>query len=262
MTIYVPGKVTLAKEFTVQDYMWNFPQQYGLWSPAEITTALWLDAADASTVITESGAVSQWNDKSGNNRNATQSAPASRPLVVSSGQNSRNIFRFDGSDDWLNAAYAMPIHNIGVFAVWQANIFPQGLTFMRPTSDGRFYFGSINNTKGAATLALTANENWRIQYLSGSSTQMFLSVNGGVVSTASDTNTATTASVLIGGGTTTSGGTTPTDYFDIDIGELVMVPGTPSDTNRQKIEGYLAHKWGLTANLPSDHPYKLVGPTP
>ena len=25
---------------------------------------------------------------------------------------------------------------------------------------------------------------------------------------------------------------------------------------RQKIEGYLAHKWGLTANLPSAHPFK------
>ena len=25
-------------------------------------------------------------------------------------------------------------------------------------------------------------------------------------------------------------------------------------------EGYLAHKWGLTANLPGDHPYKANEP--
>jgi hypothetical protein len=36
----------------------------------------------------------------------------------------------------------------------------------------------------------------------------------------------------------------------------------PSDVNRQKLEGYLAHKWGLGANLPVDHPYKTVGPKP
>ena len=31
-------------------------------------------------------------------------------------------------------------------------------------------------------------------------------------------------------------------------------------SNFEKIEGYLAHKWGLTANLPADHPYKINAP--
>ena len=30
--------------------------------------------------------------------------------------------------------------------------------------------------------------------------------------------------------------------------------------DRQKVEGYLAHKWGLTANLPAEHPYKNKAP--
>jgi hypothetical protein len=34
-----------------------------------------------------------------------------------------------------------------------------------------------------------------------------------------------------------------------------------STTDRQKLEGYLAHKWGLAANLPADHPYKSAAPT-
>jgi hypothetical protein len=33
-----------------------------------------------------------------------------------------------------------------------------------------------------------------------------------------------------------------------------------STTNRQLIEGYLAHKWGLTSSLPNDHPYKNIAP--
>jgi hypothetical protein len=40
------------------------------------------------------------------------------------------------------------------------------------------------------------------------------------------------------------------------------VPGTGSTdiTDFQKAEGYLAHKWGLEANLPVGHPYKSVAP--
>ena len=34
-----------------------------------------------------------------------------------------------------------------------------------------------------------------------------------------------------------------------------------SDDDRQKAEGYLAHKYGIQANLPSDHPYKTTAPT-
>ena len=239
------------------------------WTPADIDTALWLDAADASTVITESGAVSQWNDKSGNNRNATQSAPASRPLVVSSGQNSRDIFRFDGSDDWLNAAYAMPIHGTGVFVAWKliggTNANNKTVMAMRPSEAGRFYIIASEHWKGAASISVTDNTNWRISYLSGSATQVFASINGGTVQSVSDTNTATTANVIIGAagftiGTDTPSGVSP--YANCDLGEIVMVTGTPTDNTRQRIEGYLAHKWGLTANLPNDHPYKLVGPTP
>jgi hypothetical protein len=44
------------------------------------------------------------------------------------------------------------------------------------------------------------------------------------------------------------------------IGEILIFSTKLSDTDRQKIEGYLGHKWGLTSNLPSSHPYKLGHP--
>ena len=46
------------------------------------------------------------------------------------------------------------------------------------------------------------------------------------------------------------------------IAEIVVIQSVPSTNLRQQIEGYLAHKWGLTANLPSDHPYKNTPPNP
>jgi hypothetical protein len=44
------------------------------------------------------------------------------------------------------------------------------------------------------------------------------------------------------------------------VGEFIVCKDVTVE-NRQKIEGYLAHKWGLTDNLPSDHPYKTTVPT-
>lgn len=44
------------------------------------------------------------------------------------------------------------------------------------------------------------------------------------------------------------------------ISETLVSRTVLSTTDRQKLEGYLAHKWGMAANLPSDHPYKSAAP--
>ena len=50
--------------------------------------------------------------------------------------------------------------------------------------------------------------------------------------------------------------TTGDNMLNGGVGEVVAFKGQLSDENRQKMEGYLANKWGITANLPSGHPYK------
>ena len=47
---------------------------------------------------------------------------------------------------------------------------------------------------------------------------------------------------------------------NIDIAEIVFYNSALDSTERNLIEGYLAHKWGLTSNLPVDHPYKTTAP--
>ena len=44
------------------------------------------------------------------------------------------------------------------------------------------------------------------------------------------------------------------------IAEVIIASYAIQDVDRQRIEGYLAHKWGLTANLPINHPYKTNAP--
>jgi hypothetical protein len=44
------------------------------------------------------------------------------------------------------------------------------------------------------------------------------------------------------------------------VAEVIILEDV-SDSNRQKFEGYLAHKWGLVAGLQTNHPYKTNPPT-
>jgi hypothetical protein len=40
------------------------------------------------------------------------------------------------------------------------------------------------------------------------------------------------------------------------VAEVLVFRNELGTDERQKVEGYLSTKWGLTGNLPADHPYK------
>ena len=42
------------------------------------------------------------------------------------------------------------------------------------------------------------------------------------------------------------------------IAEVIAYSKSPTTSESEKIEGYLAHKWGLTEALPNSHPYKEI----
>ena len=50
--------------------------------PSEFSPVLWLDANDSSTVIESGGAVSAWQDKSGNDYHFTQDSDTSRRRFI------------------------------------------------------------------------------------------------------------------------------------------------------------------------------------
>ena len=67
--------------------------------PSLSTLDLWLDAADTSTLTHSSNAVTQWNDKSGNSRNVSQSGSDSIKPTLSSGS-----VTFNGSQYLFNSS--------------------------------------------------------------------------------------------------------------------------------------------------------------
>jgi hypothetical protein len=54
-------------------------------------------------------------------------------------------------------------------------------------------------------------------------------------------------------------GPPPSQGFGL-VKEVIFVPYNSPDDTRQKLEGYLAHKWGLDPLLPAGHPYKSKAP--
>jgi hypothetical protein len=56
------------------------------------------------------------------------------------------------------------------------------------------------------------------------------------------------------------GGAVGNYYTNMSVGEILVFYTNISTADRQRIEGYLAWKWGLQANLPSEHPFKTRAP--
>jgi hypothetical protein len=247
-----------------------------LWTPAYISTALWLDAADASTITESNGDVSQWDDKSGNGRNAVQATASKQPSHNSTTINSIGVLSFDGVSDQLDIA-SQPITGTvdrSIFAVVRANNYVNGgggfLALAKTKTDegstwdlclenngfyirvtGNVYFTPAPTGSGAHLLGNTWSGALLHAGVSAYNNGSTLSLAGG-----SDVSINTSASSAIVGATPLH----PNVYFDGDIAEIIVISSVVNSSTRQQIEGYLAHKWGLEANLQSDHPYKLAAP--
>jgi hypothetical protein len=245
-----------------------------VWNPSMISTALWLDAADSSTVTTVSGAVSQWNDKSGNARHATQSTSGNRPTLVSGGLNGANTVGFNGSSQFLDSSdfYISDWFMIVVAKTSSTNTIQDFLgkfdgssnrEYLMRFSDQNKLSGLINPVGNAGAsntvVATTASAGTSFGifgfYKSGASCQ--LGINGVI-----ETGTFNTSTVFNGTLALRIGSSGIPTYLNGEIQKIVITPTAPSDTIMRKLEGWAAWSTGLTANLPSDHPYKTVGPTP
>ena len=79
--------------------------------------ALWLDGADANSVTLNGSTVSQWNDKSGNGRHATQATAASQPTFTANARNGRSALTFSGSQVMSVASFPVASYTAGIAVV-------------------------------------------------------------------------------------------------------------------------------------------------
>lgn len=241
------------------------------WDPSSITTRLWLDMDDQTTFTSSSGNVTAIADKSGNSY-TFNAASGSTLTAVNTAQNNKNILRFDGNSDatsYTGVGFSSTaVHKwFFVVKVTASDNHDALVTFTKsnPTLQMIMF-----NMSGAGVFS----GDWYMNpgtSLTGNSTNLLnqwvmLSIELDVPNTrataslnATAYNTNVTQSGLSTMGT---GSIRLNDYqnnADSDWGEVIFTEDV-SQSNSDKIEGYLAHKWGLTADLPSSHPYKTSAP--
>ena len=250
-----------------------------LWSPIQLSPALWLDAADSSTITIATG-VSQWNDKSGNGRNVSQSTPAAQPAYTANALNGLPVVAFDASNDTLFNTSAALLRNLSgatiIMIARKATLATSGFQIYIPTSTGGGRAVYLYNSGGITglqvggrrtstdSLQFTGNSaytsNYEIQvgrfdYM-GADLQLWLNgtLNGQRVFQTSGVTDNDAGALYLGSSGSSS-------FVNAQIGEALIYNSALSTNNREIVEGYLAWKWGLQASLPANHPYRNSPPT-
>jgi hypothetical protein len=264
---------------------WGHAGMFGgaLWTPSQISTALWLDAADVATITTISGAVSQWNDKSSNNNNLIQTTAGARPPYIQAAFNGLNIVRLNKSATLFKTnATGLPSGSASpngwswfyVRSQMTNSAFAELFGWGQNTVTGSRFgcWVDASNRSGIETLGsarvgniiVTASSAVISGVYPGGANSTYSQWNNGSPETMSGTLTtaavASPAAELRVSGIPGAGDYTGY-YVACDLGEIIIVPSAVASNVRERIEGYLGHKWGLASLLPAGHPYKTSAPT-
>lgn len=272
----------------------------GPWTPLNMAVSppVYLDADD-SVITASGGSVSAISNLGslGANGDFSQSDSAKKPAIMSGVFGSRRGIVFDGVDDALtcSTAQGLAIHR-SVSAAWAFIVYkkktndasPTARTIFSSISGGSVYrFGvtvgqseaGLANRPRISTKRLDADQVTSLTCpvsSSGVARILLASVDYSVGYGEIRENgslTASSATLVTKGLTSNTSASSPLAlgafvssgavFFpaDVDIACLVIGSSRPSAGEPEKLEGWAAHKWGLTANLPSGHPYKTTAPT-
>ena len=239
---------------------------------------LWLDGADPAgtgTAPSDGAIVSMWMDKSGRNNHGTSHG---NPTFVASAFNSKPGISLNGSTQRFVGAITNTGTTVSVFAIVSMNSGGQWgrICSLATTSsaDGgvsSLYFiplirsftnqaiqsgryqgsGNVNTTQ----VAVTYNTPFQAtSVVDGTTNTLYL--NGTSAATASCTGNFGYTAYGIG-----AAPAFPAEWLQGYISEIIIYNASLTSTQRQKIEGYLAWKWGVQASLPAGHPFKTAAPT-
>jgi hypothetical protein len=242
----------------------------------------WLDGNDPNgngTPGSNGGGLSTWYDKSGLSRNMSLSGSG---ITYSNGsQNGKNTISLNGT---MAINLSIPI-----------GTFPSnycGFIVLKTTSGGGEYFARTDNSGWPQPLEIYGNDtrfcgtapNQRTTIGTGlnigtacTSMSLFnfaLTTYGATGGTGTYSEYFNGTQVSVTGGQTTglnaadlvsniyfAGRSGSSVAYNAIFCEILVYNSNMSATDRQKVEGYLAWKWGIQGRLPGAHPYSGGPPT-
>jgi Family of unknown function (DUF6288)/PA14 domain/Bacterial Ig domain len=233
------------------------------WTPAQIATLTWYDATDTETLwadtartIPATSSVLAWDDKSGNNKTIMAASGTEPQTGTTNTIGGLSSLFFQQGDKMNSSSITVPTNgNMAVYMVvdyiskdQERALFKLGGPFMSITGTGGQYKWNTTTLAGTYNdpIVLGAVYDW-------AAGQYHVLVTGGNKLDSSYTAKSYNDSLLLLRNNNNAAG------ISANVGEIIVCADI-TDVTRQKVEGYLAWKWGLQANLPADHPYKNAAP--
>lgn len=243
------------------------------WTPASLSTLrFWVRGDDL--VGADGSDVSIWEDQSGFNSDATAvtGGGGGAPQLETAELNGMNVVRavrstFDSMYTpitGLTVGSSTVIHVVRAVSDTAVNGTPGpdwGGSFLAgnhyPNSDGVLYLaygGSPRHTVGDPGDV----SQWHISGITSTTGDYSVYYNGDLFFNTPANSYSDPSGGLPVMFANNLGGTA--QYWDGYMAECLVFNSVLSESDREKVEGYLAHKWGLASVLPIDHPYKLAPP--
>jgi hypothetical protein len=207
---------------------------------------LWLDASELSS------SDSLWLDKSGNGNNGNKTGATN---VLTNAQNGHSVMYYNANGQRHKFNMINDIRTVFWVISQDTSVNGQGYRHLLADTTNHPDFHSHNNGKF-----------WSPQHTQSMVRNGIIRMNGSIID-GYTTNYPNSLSII----SLRTTANAKSDAFGYDrtnmgnqwigkLGELLIYNSVLSDKQIQQIEGYLAHKWGLLANLPSNHLYKSAAP--
>jgi hypothetical protein len=236
------------------------------WTPLEANPVAWFDASDLDTITEVIGnKVSEWGDKSGNGNHATQGSATEQPKTGVATIGGKNVITGNDASGraYMNITGSSLVKSC--FAVFDVSTSAAGGYIMSLGAD-------LPDDADAEVFVRYGNNTDQTSFDGGGSNTGKYSLNGGLDSITAightDSQIRTGSNIIECVSTSTfplnhfigrnDGNIGPTNAYK--LGELIWFDIELSTIDKQKMEGYLAHKWSLTDNLSIAHPYKNEAP--
>jgi hypothetical protein len=217
-------------------------------SPPDIASlSVWLDASDASSLVLNSGNVSEWQSKVGSVV-FSQGTAVSQPALLAAELNAKNVVSFDGIEGFLQAdspAVSGTPCTIVVVAKWKngndgiAAVFGQTgsqlVLYNGNPATFRLYNGVDMDTFEPAPLA-----EWLVVAAVANEGQSRIFFNNALKVTGN------AGAGLVGGDAYLGAYVDGSDYTAVDVAEVLTFNAELTLQERSDLHTYLFDKWGIT----------------
>jgi hypothetical protein len=260
MAVIIKGSVKIARPIVPTDIA-----GLQLWLDASDSTTLFTDSAGTTLATADGDPIGCWKDKSGGNRNATQTDGTQKATIKLAQKNGKNVVRFNATTSKLYGTMSTLFTDSSFVGVCRMNtsdsswraVCITGASNESMTAGGRVHgVLKINNSLNQLIVSgwdpsldgnssIAVGSNWALfagKFENTGTNKSYIWVNGAE----SGGDPKSIATYIEQGYQYRIGRGTPTgELWNGDIGEICIYNSAISNYDRMNLQNYLNNKWGI-----------------